>query len=110
MQLTPLLAWFFPLRGGRGRAHQYDPLTDDTACAAYLRACPGSWTTRSQWSLSRRVGIALRLEEWDVVRLIHMSEDADAEGHPPSPWGYLVGSFQEIRCRDNHPDRLAVLR
>ena len=75
---------------------QYDPLTDDTALRCIPQGMPGIMDNPFPMEfVTQSADIALRLEEWDVVRLIHMSEDADAEDHPPSPWGYSVGSFQD---------------
>jgi hypothetical protein len=38
--------------------------------------------------------IVLRLEEWDGVRTIHMSEAARGETRTPSPMGYSTGRWE----------------
>lgn len=74
----------------------YDPLTDDTALRCIPQGMPGIMDNPFPMEfVTQGEDIALRLEEWDVVRLIHMSDDTDAEGRPPSPWGYSVGRWQD---------------
>ena len=39
--------------------------------------------------------ITLRLEEWDGLRTIHMTSDADPADQPASPVGYSVGRWED---------------
>lgn len=86
-----------PLTAGAVAARgRYDPLTDDTALRCIPQGMPGIMDNPFPMEfVARGEDIVLRLEEWDVARVIHMSDDADPDSEPASPWGYSVGRWQD---------------
>jgi len=75
---------------------RYDPLTDDTALRCIPQGMPGIMDNPFPMDVVEQDGnLVLRLEEWDVVRTIHMSGDQSADDQPASPLGYSVGRWDQ---------------
>lgn len=74
----------------------YDPLTDDTALECIPQGMPGIMDNPFPIEFAEQDGdIVLRLEEWDTVRTIHMSPDADPQAQPATPLGFAVGRWED---------------
>lgn len=72
----------------------YDPLTDDPALSCTPRGMPFAMQNRFPIELiEQRETIVLRLEMWDITRMIHLREDAAGSSRQASPLGYSVGRW-----------------
>jgi hypothetical protein len=72
----------------------YDPLTDDTALECIPQGMPGIMDNPFPIEFTEQGDdIVLRLEEWDTVRTIHMTDGADAGSQPATPLGYATGRW-----------------
>ena len=75
---------------------QYDPLTDDTALRCIPQGMPGIMDNPFPMEVAQQNDdIVLRMEEWDVVRTIHMSGNENPASQPASPLGYSIGHWEE---------------
>ncbi len=73
----------------------FDPLGDDPALLCIPPGMPAMMNNPYPIEfVDEGDRILLRLEEWDGVRTIHMSDDASAEGQPLSSYGYSIGRWE----------------
>lgn len=84
-----------PLRAAaRAAKEAWDPLLDDPQRGCRPLGMPGAMMSPHPIAFEvRREDIALRLEEWDAVRVIHMVADSDAASRPATPLGYSTGRW-----------------
>ncbi len=81
--------------GALAARDDYDPVTDDTALRCIPQGMPGIMDNPFPMEIVEQDGdIVLRMEEWDVVRTIHMGGDEDFDSHPATPHGYSVGRWE----------------
>lgn len=74
----------------------FDPLTDDTALRCIPQGMPGLMDNPFPMEMSEDNGdILIRMEQWDVVRRVHMNETDTAAGQPATPHGYSVGRWED---------------
>lgn len=82
----------------RAAFEAFDPIADDPVLRCVKPGMPEALSYIGPHPiefLERDDGdIVLRIESDDNVRIIHMGEDADPEGQPPSPLGYSVGRWE----------------
>jgi hypothetical protein len=75
---------------------RYDPLTDDTALECIPQGMPGIMDNPFPIEFTEQgTDIVLRLEEWDTVRTIQLSGDANPEDQAARPLGFSVGRWQD---------------
>jgi len=73
----------------------FDPLGDDPALQCIPPGMPAMMNNPYPIEfVDEGDRILLRLEEWDGVRTIHLSDDASAENQPASSYGYSVGRWE----------------
>jgi hypothetical protein len=84
-----------PLRPEALAARQYyDPLTDDTALSCIPQGMPGIIDNPFPMEIvDDGDAIHIHMEEWDVLRTIHMNGGAP-ENVPATPHGYSVGRWE----------------
>jgi hypothetical protein len=88
-ETLPLTPEALVARGG------YDPLVDDTALQCISQGMPGIMDNPFPMEfIDKSETIILHTEEWDVIRTIHMVDNADAENEPATPHGYSRGHWE----------------
>lgn len=74
----------------------YDPISDDTALRCIPQGMPGIMDNPFPMEIRDQGNtIVIQLEEWDVVRTIHMSGDDDARNALASAHGYSTGRWED---------------
>ena len=74
----------------------WNPLTDDPGLRCTPQGMPG--VTANPYPIEfvdEGEKIVLRIEEWDAVRIIHMTQDADIDDVPATPLGHSVGHWED---------------
>jgi len=75
---------------------RYNPLTDDTALRCIPQGMPGIMDNPFPMEIAEQGGdIVIRMEEWDVVRTVHMSDGPAPDNQLASPLGYSLGRWEE---------------
>jgi len=75
---------------------RFDPLTDDTALRCIPQGMPGIMDNPFPMEIVEQGDdIVFRIEQWDVVRTIHMSGDQSSGSQLASPQGYSVGRWEQ---------------
>ncbi len=79
----------------RAAKQSWDPVTDDPQIGCRPIGMPGAMFSPLPIEFSRNgADITLRIEEWDSVRQIDMSPDAEPQDEPVTPLGYAVGRWE----------------
>jgi len=74
---------------------RYNPLTDDTALRCIPQGMPGIMDNPFPMEIVEQGDdIVFRMEEWDVVRIIHMSGAQNPDSQLASPLGYSTGRWE----------------
>lgn len=74
----------------------FDPLTDDTALQCIPQGMPGLMDNPFPMEMAEDdEDILIRMEQWDVVRRIHMTDGSSPAGQPATPHGYSVGRWED---------------
>ncbi|HEY5623190.1 MAG TPA: DUF6152 family protein [Gammaproteobacteria bacterium] len=74
----------------------YDPLTDDTALLCIQQGMPGIMDNPFPMEIvDRGDSIEIRLEEWDVVRIVHVNRDHVDGTQPATAHGYSTGQWED---------------
>jgi hypothetical protein len=73
----------------------WDPLTDDTGLRCIPQGMPGVMANPYPIEfVDEGEEIVLRVEEWDTVRTIHMTQDADIDDVSATALGHSVGHWE----------------
>ncbi len=74
----------------------FDPLVDDPGLSCTAPGMPALMDNPFPMEMVEDEGdILIRMEQWDVVRRIHMNDDANPAAQPASPYGYSVGRWED---------------
>jgi len=74
----------------------FDPLVDDTGLSCTAPGMPALMDNPFPMEMAQEDGdILIRMEQWDVVRRVHINSATDPADQPTTPYGYSVGSWEE---------------
>jgi len=80
----------------RAASRDFDPLVDDAGLRCVAPGMPALMDNPFPIELAEDDGdVLIRMEQWDVVRRIHMSADAEPSDQPLTPAGYSVGYWDD---------------
>lgn len=73
----------------------FDPLVDDTGLSCIAPGMPGLMDNPFPMEMAEDNGdILIRMEQWDVVRRVHINDNADPGAQPATPHGYSIGRWE----------------
>lgn len=79
----------------RAAREGFDPLVDDPGLSCTAPGMPALMDNPFPMQMTDEDGdILIRMEQWDVVRRVHMNDAADPATQPASPYGYSTGRWE----------------
>ncbi|NIW25588.1 MAG: hypothetical protein GWN29_14030 [Gammaproteobacteria bacterium] len=80
----------------RAARANFDPLVDDPGLSCTAPGMPALMDNPFPMAMAEDDGdILIQMEQWDVVRRIHIDDDADPAAQPATPYGYSTGRWED---------------
>lgn len=74
----------------------FDPLVDDPGLSCTAPGMPALMDNPFPMAMTEDNGdILIRMEQWDVVRRVHMNDDANPAAQSATPYGYSAGRWED---------------